>query len=104
MMLVIGDPCIAVEQPLMGPSRERSAVVVHLKSGAVVRADRLLVATGRRPNVEAWHAAGLAQTARGWLKVDPATLAGRLLAETLACDGCVIGPPMTGAWAALPAA
>ena len=74
MMLAIGDPCIAVEQPLMGPSRERSAVVVHLKSGAVVRADRLLVATGRRPNVEAWHAAGLAQTERGWLKVDPATL------------------------------
>jgi pyruvate/2-oxoglutarate dehydrogenase complex dihydrolipoamide dehydrogenase (E3) component len=74
MMLVIGDPCIAVEQPLMGPSRERSAVVVHLKSGAVVRADRLLVATGRRPNVEAWHAAGLAQTERGWFKVDPATL------------------------------
>jgi SAM-dependent methyltransferase len=35
-------------------------------------------------------------------EVDPATLAGRLLAETLACDGCVIGPPMTGAWAALP--
>jgi SAM-dependent methyltransferase len=30
--------------------------------------------------------------------VDPATLADRLLAETLAQDGCVIGPPMTGAW------
>src|SRR5947209_10268024 len=74
MMLMIGDPCVGVEQPMMGPSRERSAVVVHLKSGAVVRADRLLVATGRRPNVEAWHAAGLVQTERGWLKVDPATL------------------------------
>jgi pyruvate/2-oxoglutarate dehydrogenase complex dihydrolipoamide dehydrogenase (E3) component len=37
----------------------------------------LLVATGRRPNVEAWHAAGLAQTERGWLKVDPATLEAR---------------------------
>jgi pyruvate/2-oxoglutarate dehydrogenase complex dihydrolipoamide dehydrogenase (E3) component len=34
----------------------------------------LLVATGRRPNAEAWRAAGLAQTERGWLKVDPATL------------------------------
>src|SRR5215204_4252796 len=77
MMLVIGDPCIAVEQPLMGPSRERSAVVVHLKSGATVRADRLLVATGRRPNVEGWQAAGLPQTERGWLKVDPATLEAR---------------------------
>jgi pyruvate/2-oxoglutarate dehydrogenase complex dihydrolipoamide dehydrogenase (E3) component len=74
IMLMIGDPCVAVEQPMMGPSREHSAVVVHLKSGATVRADRLLVATGRRPNVEAWRAAGLAQTERGWLKVDPATL------------------------------
>jgi pyruvate/2-oxoglutarate dehydrogenase complex dihydrolipoamide dehydrogenase (E3) component len=74
MMLMVGDPCVAVEQPLMGPSRQRTTVVVHLKSGAVVRADRLLVATGRRPNVEAWRAVGLAQTERGWLKVDPATL------------------------------
>lgn len=31
-------------------------------------------------------------------EVDPDTLADRLLAETLAADGCVIGPPMTGAW------
>jgi pyruvate/2-oxoglutarate dehydrogenase complex dihydrolipoamide dehydrogenase (E3) component len=74
IMLMIGDPCIAVEQPMMGPSRERSTVVVHLKSGATVRADRLLVATGRRPNAEAWQTVGLAQTERGWLKVDPATL------------------------------
>jgi len=77
MMLAIGDPCVAVEQPLVGPSRQRSAVVVHLKSGAMVRADRLLVATGRRPNVEAWSATGLAQTERGWLKVDPETLEAR---------------------------
>ena len=77
MMLAIGDPCIAVEQPLVGPSRQRSAVVVHLKSGAMVRADRLLVATGRRPNAEAWSATGLAQTERGWLKVDPETLEAR---------------------------
>jgi len=74
MMLMIGDPCDSVEQPLMGPSRERSAVVIHLKSGAVVRSDRLLVATGRRPNAEAWREAGLPRTERGWLKVDPATL------------------------------
>jgi pyruvate/2-oxoglutarate dehydrogenase complex dihydrolipoamide dehydrogenase (E3) component len=74
MMLVIGDPCIAVEPQIMGPSGRRSAVVVHLKSGAVVRADRLLVATGRRPNLEAWRAAGFPQTERGWLKVDPTTL------------------------------
>ena len=32
------------------------------------------MATGRRPNVEAWQAIGLEQTERGWLKVDPATL------------------------------
>jgi pyruvate/2-oxoglutarate dehydrogenase complex dihydrolipoamide dehydrogenase (E3) component len=68
---------IAVEQPLMGPARERSTVVLHLKSGATVRADRLLVATGRRPNVEAWRATGLAQTERGWLKVDRETLEAR---------------------------
>jgi pyruvate/2-oxoglutarate dehydrogenase complex dihydrolipoamide dehydrogenase (E3) component len=74
MMLVIGDPCIGVEPQIMGPSAQRSSVVLHLKSGAVVRADRLLVATGRRPNAEAWQAAGLPQKERGWLKVDPATL------------------------------
>ena len=77
IMVTIGDPCVAVEQPMMGPSRERSTVVVHLKSGATVRADRLLVATGRRPNAEAWRGVGLAQTDRGWLKVDPATLEAR---------------------------
>jgi len=65
--LMIGDPCVAVE-------KQSSAVVVHLKSGTAVSADRLLVATGRRPNVEAWRAIGIAQTERGWLKVDPATL------------------------------
>jgi len=68
--LTIGDPCIGVERQSPG----QSAVVLHLKSGAVIRADRLLVATGRRPNADAWRAAGLAQTERGWLKVDPATL------------------------------
>jgi len=65
--LTIGDPCVSVERH--GPS-----VVLHLKSGASVKADRLLVATGRRSNADAWHGAGLAQTDRGWLKVDPATL------------------------------
>ena len=77
IMLMIGEPCVAIEQSLMGPSRERSAVVAHLRSGDTVRADRLLVATGRRPNAEAWRATGLAQTERGWLKVDPATLEAR---------------------------
>ncbi|HET9832115.1 MAG TPA: FAD-dependent oxidoreductase, partial [Vicinamibacterales bacterium] len=78
MMLTIGDPCVGVEhQSIVGPSHQRSAVIVRLKSGAVVRADRLLVATGRRPNAEAWIGAGLAQTERGWLKVNPATLEAR---------------------------
>lgn len=74
MMLTIGDPCVAVEPQNRDASPRRSSVVIHLKSGAVVRSDRLLVATGRRPNVEAWRAAGLAQTERGWLKVNPETL------------------------------
>ena len=77
IMLMLGDACVGVEQPMMGPSHEHSTVVLQLKSGATVRADRLLVATGRRPNAEAWRGAGLAQTERGWLKVDPATLEAR---------------------------
>jgi pyruvate/2-oxoglutarate dehydrogenase complex dihydrolipoamide dehydrogenase (E3) component len=72
--VMIGDPCVAVEKQSGQRSREHSAVIVHLKSGAAVTADRLLVATGRRANAEGWRATGLAQTERGWLKVDPATL------------------------------
>jgi pyruvate/2-oxoglutarate dehydrogenase complex dihydrolipoamide dehydrogenase (E3) component len=63
----VGDPCEAVE--LQG-----TKTVAHLKSGALVAGDRLLVATGRRPNFEAWSEAGLTRTERGWLKVDAATL------------------------------
>jgi len=65
--VMTGDSCVAVEQ-------HGASVALHLKSGVIVLADRLLVATGRRPNAEAWRATGLAQTERGWLKVDPATL------------------------------
>jgi len=72
--LTIGDPCVGIDKLSAEPSRPRSAVVVQLKSGATISADRLLVATGRRANAEAWRAAGLAQTERGWLKVDPTTL------------------------------
>ena len=75
--LTIGDPCVGVEPQSTGASRQRSAVAVRLKSGLLVSADRLLVATGRRPNAEAWRTAGIAQTERGWLKVDPATLEAR---------------------------
>jgi pyruvate/2-oxoglutarate dehydrogenase complex dihydrolipoamide dehydrogenase (E3) component len=77
IMLTIGDPCIAVERQAVVPSRPRSAVLVHLKSGAAIAADRLLVATGRSANAEAWQATGLARTERGWLKVDPSTLEAR---------------------------
>ncbi|TMA86290.1 MAG: NAD(P)/FAD-dependent oxidoreductase [Deltaproteobacteria bacterium] len=79
--LMVGDPCIAVEKQSTGPlppaSSRQGSAVLHLKSGAAVSADRLLVATGRRPNAEAWRATGIAQTERGWLKVDPATLEAR---------------------------
>src|SRR5258708_24914139 len=69
--VIVGDPCVAVEG-------QAADVVLHLKSGAVVAGDRLLVATGRRPNFEAWLGAGLTQTERGWLRVDPATLQARV--------------------------
>jgi pyruvate/2-oxoglutarate dehydrogenase complex dihydrolipoamide dehydrogenase (E3) component len=65
--LMVGDACTGVEQAA-------SHVMVKLKSGATVHAARLLVATGRRANFEAWQASGLARTERGWLKVDPETL------------------------------
>ena len=68
--VLLGDPCVAVEM-------QAADVVLHLKSGALVAGDRLLVATGRRPNFEAWKPAGLTQTERGWLKVDPLTLEAR---------------------------
>jgi pyruvate/2-oxoglutarate dehydrogenase complex dihydrolipoamide dehydrogenase (E3) component len=75
--LSLGDPCVAVERQSAGPSPHHSAVVVHLKSGTAISAERLLVATGRRANAEAWRGTGLAQTERGWLKVDAATLEAR---------------------------
>jgi pyruvate/2-oxoglutarate dehydrogenase complex dihydrolipoamide dehydrogenase (E3) component len=69
--LMIGDACVAVETH---SASSRAAVLLRLESGASVSAARLLVATGRRPNAEAWRDARLAQTERGWLKVDPETL------------------------------
>ena len=75
--LIIGDPCVGVERRSPEPSPDRASVILHLKSGAVVAADRLLVATGRRANADAWRSAGLPQTERGWLKVNPSTLEAR---------------------------
>jgi len=68
--LTIGDPCVGVD-------KHGADVVVQLKSGAAVSARRLLIATGRRANAEAWRDAGLPQSERGWLKVDAATLEAR---------------------------
>lgn len=68
--VVEGDPCVGIE-------KQNPVVVVHLQSGRVVAADRLLVATGRRANSEAWSGSGLPQTERGWLKVNPETLESR---------------------------
>lgn len=51
-------------------------VRLTLASGAQLSAERLLVATGRRPNLQGFDlaAAGLSTTEKGWLKVDPQTL------------------------------
>jgi pyruvate/2-oxoglutarate dehydrogenase complex dihydrolipoamide dehydrogenase (E3) component len=65
--LIAGDACVGVEKGDAG-------VVLKMKSGARVTAERLLVATGRRANFETWESAGLPRTERGWLKVDPTTL------------------------------
>ena len=71
IQLLVGDPVTGVE-------KESGGVIVTLKSGATLHAERLLVATGRRANFEAWQGAGLQQTDRGWLKVDPTTLEARV--------------------------
>jgi pyruvate/2-oxoglutarate dehydrogenase complex dihydrolipoamide dehydrogenase (E3) component len=68
--MIVGDPCEAIEN-------QGTVALVHLKSGEIISADRVLVATGRRPNFEAWQGSGLEQTERGWLKVDPQTLEAR---------------------------
>jgi pyruvate/2-oxoglutarate dehydrogenase complex dihydrolipoamide dehydrogenase (E3) component len=65
--VLVGDAAVGVE-------KSRDGVLVRLKSGASVEAARLLVATGRRPNSDAWQESGVPKTERGWLQVDPATL------------------------------
>jgi pyruvate/2-oxoglutarate dehydrogenase complex dihydrolipoamide dehydrogenase (E3) component len=65
--VLVGDACVGIE-------KKNGGVRLNLKSGTVVEADRLLVATGRKPNSDAWADAGLPRTDRGWLKVDPSTL------------------------------
>ena len=65
--ILLGDAAERVDKGGVG-------VVVKLKSGKSVTGERLLIATGRRANFEAWRDAGLTRTDRGWLKVDPETL------------------------------
>jgi len=67
MAFLVGDACVGVE-------KQSGGVVLRLQSGTAVEADRILVATGRRANFEAWAGAGLERTERGWLKVDAETL------------------------------
>ena len=65
--IVVGDAAERVDKGGVG-------AVVKLKSGKTLTGERLLVATGRRANFEAWYGAGITRTERGWLKVDPETL------------------------------
>src|SRR4029077_5720774 len=53
--VTLGDPCVAVEKHV-------DAVVLHLKSGAVISGGRVLVATGRGPNFEGGGGGGGART------------------------------------------
>ncbi|GAC1577715.1 MAG: NAD(P)/FAD-dependent oxidoreductase [Candidatus Dormibacteria bacterium] len=57
-------------------SRAGKEISVTLDSGEVVTADRLLVATGRQPNLGGFDlvAAGLTTNRRGFVEVDPRTL------------------------------
>jgi pyruvate/2-oxoglutarate dehydrogenase complex dihydrolipoamide dehydrogenase (E3) component len=63
---------------------------VPLKDGSAVECDHILVATGRKPNLEGFDlaAAGIETTERGWIKVDPQTL---LAAEGIYAAGDVNG-------------
>lgn len=70
------------------------------------------LAAGGGPDAPAWAWANVISAAVPLMELhgvatradlDPPTLSGRLLAETLAADGCVLGPPMFGAWASVPA-
>jgi pyruvate/2-oxoglutarate dehydrogenase complex dihydrolipoamide dehydrogenase (E3) component len=52
------------------------SIHVHTKDDQVVRCDRLLVAIGRKPNLDGFDlaAAGVETTAKGFVRVDPETL------------------------------
>ena len=80
--------------------------------GAVVGVERDPAAAEGGPDAPAWAWANVISATVPLMELhgiatradlDPSTLADRLLAETLAADGCVLGPPMFGAWASVPA-
>jgi pyruvate/2-oxoglutarate dehydrogenase complex dihydrolipoamide dehydrogenase (E3) component len=60
-----------------GVSAAGPAIRLDVAGGEPVVADRLLVATGRRPNLDGFDlaAAGVVTSARGWIDVDRASLA-----------------------------
>ena len=57
-------------------AQQGEEVSVTLASGDVIKADRVLLATGRKPNLDGFDldAAGVSRTDRGGLRVDAATL------------------------------
>jgi pyruvate/2-oxoglutarate dehydrogenase complex dihydrolipoamide dehydrogenase (E3) component len=61
---------------VVGLAQHGAEMAVTLGSGEVVRGDRVLLATGRWANIDGFDlaAAGVTQTERGWIKVEPATL------------------------------
>jgi pyruvate/2-oxoglutarate dehydrogenase complex dihydrolipoamide dehydrogenase (E3) component len=61
---------------VVGMAQHGREIAVTLGSGDVIRGDRVLLATGRWANIDGFDlaAAGVSQTERGWIKVDPATL------------------------------
>lgn len=75
---------------VLSVAKSGKSVRVTMQGGVEVRAERLLVATGRRSDFEGWDldAAGLSKTERGWLKTDPQTL--------LAAPGIYGGGDVTG--------
>ena len=67
---------ITTSARVTGVERGGRGIELTLSTGERLSAERLLVATGRRPNLQGFdlEAAGLSTTERGWLQVDPETL------------------------------
>jgi pyruvate/2-oxoglutarate dehydrogenase complex dihydrolipoamide dehydrogenase (E3) component len=81
---------IVAGSSVAGVERGRAGVKVTLKGGAPLEAERLLVATGRKPNLDGFDlgGAGLAAGPRGFLQVDRSSL--------VAGDGVYGGGDVTG--------